>query len=168
MLRASSYTIYIDWPNNSDEMLLVHGFTGAYDKVSRRVATYIRSLEVGRPPQPLYGAWSAEQALDGCVPLPSEQTIAVLKKRGYLTELSQADEERLFHKIAALLHKQQCRPNYVFMPTYDCNLRCPYCFQDHMRTDPACRHLRYTMSQQLVDRIFAAMPQIEAHHGLPA
>src|SRR5689334_23778523 len=31
-LRASGYTIYVALPDNEDEMLLVHGYTGAFDK----------------------------------------------------------------------------------------------------------------------------------------
>jgi uncharacterized protein len=50
------------------------------------------------------------------------------------------------------------------MTTYDCNLRCHYCFQDHMRTDPAYRHLLTGMSPELIDRILAALPGIEARH----
>lgn len=60
MLRTSSYTIYVDLPEDKEQMLLVHGYTGAYDKVSQRVATYLRSLEVKHPPKPLYGVWSPE------------------------------------------------------------------------------------------------------------
>jgi uncharacterized protein len=52
MFHASSYNIYVDLPDNPEEMLLVHGYSGAYNKVSRHVATYVRSLEVGRPPDP--------------------------------------------------------------------------------------------------------------------
>ena len=59
-LRASSYTIYVDLPNNSHEMLLVHGYTGAFDRVSGTVATYLRSLELKRPIRPLYGQWTPE------------------------------------------------------------------------------------------------------------
>src|SRR6185295_10151224 len=70
-LRTSSYTIYVDLPGESDQMLLVHGYTGAFDKVSRRVATYVRSLERKRAPKPLYGEWSPESAgEDGTVPPP--------------------------------------------------------------------------------------------------
>ena len=37
MLRTSSYVIYVDLPGNPDEMLLVQTYTGAFDRVSRRV-----------------------------------------------------------------------------------------------------------------------------------
>jgi uncharacterized protein len=48
MLRTSSYTIYVDLPGNQNEMLLVHTYTGAFDRVSSRVATYVGSLS-GHP-----------------------------------------------------------------------------------------------------------------------
>ncbi len=168
MLRTSSYTIYVDLPSSTDEMLLVHGYTGAYNKVSRRVATYLRSLEVKAPPKPLYGDWTPEPAINGEITPPSEATIELLKKRGYLTKMTPEEEEAFFVKLATKLHHFQKRlmPTYVFMPTYSCNLRCPYCFQDHMRTDPAYKHLLTRMSPEVVDRIFAAMPAIEAAHGV--
>ncbi|NOK58046.1 MAG: hypothetical protein GFH27_549287n350 [Chloroflexi bacterium AL-W] len=167
MLRTSSYVIYVDLPNESDQMLLVHGYTGAYDQVSGRVANYVRSLESKKPPKPLYGDWSPEPFVDDAV-LPSEQTINTLKKRGYLTELSVDAEQALFDKLTKVRHTAAGRyPGYVFMPTYDCNLRCSYCFQDHMRRDNACRTMLKTMSPATVDRIFAAMPKIEEYHQIP-
>lgn len=168
-LRTSSYTIYVDLPDNEEEMLIVHGYTGAYDRVSRRVATFLRAHESKKPPRPLYGRWSPEPAIDGEVPTPSEQAIDHLRRRGYLVEVSEEEERDALSKAVTHLHHVRSRqmPMYIFMPNYDCNLRCFYCFQDHMRTDPAFRHLLRRMEVPTVDRIFQAMPRIEALHGIP-
>jgi uncharacterized protein len=167
-MRASSYTIYVDLPDNTEEMLLVHGYTGAYDKVSRRVATYIRSLEKRRAPKPLYGTWTPEPEVEGEIQSPSDRAIDILKSRGYLTDLSVEEEEEHFEAIVAKIHDRQVRqmPKYMIMPTYNCNLRCSYCFQDHMRTDPRFRHLLGTMQPSMINRIFAAMLEIEEMHGI--
>lgn len=166
-LRTSSYTIYVDLPDTDQEMLLVHGYSGAYDRVSRNVANYLRSLEVKRAPRPLYGSWSAEPPVPGSFTEPSEEAMEVLKRRGYLTTRSPADERAFFAKVAEKLHQKRllAMPSYIFMPTYDCNLRCPYCFQDHMRTDPRFLRLLRTIKPEVVDRCFAAMPRIEEQHG---
>ncbi|MDQ2901979.1 MAG: SPASM domain-containing protein [Ktedonobacteraceae bacterium] len=168
-LRASSYTIFVDLPDNSEEMLLVHGYTGAYDLVSQKVATYIRSLESRNPPRPLYGVWTPAPLVDGEVARPSEPTIDLLKRRGYLTEKTLEEEEAFFVKIANAYHAKMLRatPSYVLMPTYDCNLRCAYCFQDHMRTDPTYSHLLHAMSKPIIDRIVNGMLDIETKHDLP-
>ena len=57
-LRASSYVIYVDLPRTEDEMLLVHGYTGAFDKVSGRVARFVRGREDRRAPT-TWAQWAA-------------------------------------------------------------------------------------------------------------
>lgn len=169
-LRTSSYTIYVDLPGNDEEMLLVHGYTGAYDKVKRHVGAYLRSLEAGKPHKPLHGEWSPEEEPAGSVQAPSDGAIQKLKKRGYLTQMTTEEEESFFTKAAAQRHLRAIHqaPAYILMPTYDCNLRCSYCFQDHMRSDPSYSHLLRTMQPEMVDRLLRGMTQIEAAHGLPA
>ncbi|MBI2567900.1 MAG: radical SAM protein [Candidatus Schekmanbacteria bacterium] len=165
MLRASSYNIHVELPNLPDEVLLVHGYSGAYDKVSRFVATYLAALDPGRPARPVAGL-----PAPAAPRVPSDRTIETLRKRGYLTELSVDEEQRLFARLAHKLHAlgKARRPTYVFMPTYDCNLRCTYCFQAPLRAGGERSGLLRVMSPELVDRIFAAMPRIEADHGAPA
>jgi uncharacterized protein len=168
MLRTSSYTIYVDLPNDPETMLLVHGYSGTYDRVSQRVAAFVRSLEIGPPPKPLYGEWRQESRLAGPIIPPDDEVLHLLRRRGYLTELSAEQEEELFARLVAKLHARDLRqpPAYIFMPTYDCNLRCSYCFQDAMRTDARFRPLLHTMPRQVVDRIILALPAIEADHGI--
>src|SRR5262245_21619785 len=167
-LRTSSYTIYVDLPDNPDEMLLVHGYTGAYDRVGKRVATYLRARERHHAPKPLYGDWTPEPRVDGEVVPPTDETIAVLKRRGYLVSLTQEEEEGLFTKLSTKIHHAVIRrsPAFIVMPTYQCNLRCPYCFQDHMRTDPKYNHLLRVMDRKMADRILRGMRSIEAAHGI--
>jgi uncharacterized protein len=168
MLRTSSYTIFVHLPEHEDEILLVHGYTGAYDKVSRPVADFLRSRCGSAPAKPLYGAWSEEADAAGPAADPSDSLIGHLCSQGYLTELSREQEEAFFARLATRLHERALRqpPTYIFMPTYDCNLRCSYCYQDHMRTDCNLRHLLQTMQLPMVDRIFSALPDIEALHGV--
>ncbi|HEX5289102.1 MAG TPA: radical SAM protein [Streptosporangiaceae bacterium] len=164
-LRTSSYVIYVDLPRDDRNMLLVHGYTGAFDKVSRRVATFVRGLEDRRAPKPLYGDWAPEPAREDSGDL-ADQHVDVLVKRGYLTYLTREEELRRFTDIADGLHARPSPPGYVIMPTYDCNLPCFYCFQDQMRTRPELAYLLKRMTIPMADRIFDAMPQIEARHGI--
>jgi len=80
------------------------------------------------------------------------------------------EEEALFTKLVAKHHILSVRrmPSYVLMPTYQCNLRCHYCFQDHMRTDPNLSHLLRLMDRPMVDRILTGMQNIEAAHDIAA
>ena len=167
MLRTSSYTIYVDLPDREDELLLVHGYTGAYDQVSKEVADFLRGRESQRPPKPLYGTWAPQPDPSGAA-TPSDGVLDTLRERGYLTSLDPAAESEFFARLTERLHHQELRgtPSYILMPTYDCNLRCSYCFQDAMRTDCSLRHLLRTLQPGMADRIFAALPEIEARHGV--
>lgn len=167
MLRTSSYTIFVKLQDQDEDVLLVHGYTGAYDRVSSGVAAFLRSREPKRAAKPLYGDWSHEAEPPASVAV-SDATIDQLREQGYLTELSVEEEETFFSALTVKLHERALRqaPSFIFMPTYDCNLRCSYCYQDHMRTDCSFKHLLQSMRKPVVDRIFSAMPVIETLHGL--
>ncbi len=167
--RTSSYTIYVDLPDDRQNSLLVHGYSGAFDLVSRRVVAYLREREQTKSPKPLYGEWSDDPPVDRADRwVPSAATLALLQRRGYLTGMTVDEEAEFFAAQAGTLHaaSRARMPMYVVMPTYDCNLRCGYCFQDHMRTDAALAHLLRPMSTAIADRIIAALPQFELRHGI--
>src|SRR5215510_15712501 len=101
-LRTSSYCIFVRLPKRPESVLLVHGYTGAYDEVSSDVAAFLyrrRTLSA-----PLYGTWSAELDDDSNETIPSEETLAELETRGYLTRLSRRGELDYFRSIADVVH----------------------------------------------------------------
>ena len=162
-MRTSSYVTYVVVPD--DGVLLFHGYTGAVDRVSAKVAAFLRALEDSTPPpRPLHGEWTQLDLPSMAAVRPSDETVRLLQTRGYLTDRTRDDEEVLVRKIASKLHETPLKPQYVLMPTYDCNLRCAYCFQDHMRTDQRYRHLLTPISRGMIDRFFLAMPELEKLH----
>ena len=165
-LRASSYTIYAELHGDREHVLLAHGYNGAFDKVSRSVVQFVRSLDE-RPPKPLYGDWNDWAPAAGAA-APPDETIELLRERGYLTTMTRPEERVVFERFVAAKQKHAAtrRPDYILMPTYDCNLRCAYCFQDHMRTDASYGHLLRLMTRGMVDRIVASVPHIEERAGV--
>ena len=164
-MRASSYNIYVDLPGTDRHRLLLHGYTGAFDRVSVDVAEWVESLETPSS-APLHGKWSGRRLPQG-VTAPSDSVVSVLRRRGYLTDMTADAEFAYFERVVGALRRRVQVPGYLVMPTYNCNLRCSYCFQDHLRSDPNRRHLLSTMPLSMVDRIFTAMSSIERQIGLP-
>lgn len=161
-LRTSSYTIYVDLPWTTN-VLLVHGYSGAFDIVDGDVARYLRARDTGPFAKPLYGKWRDEpSAAPACE--PGEALVAHLTKRGFLTPLDPDQEHARFTGVVDILvnKTKRAQPMFVVMPTYGCNLRCGYCFQDHMRTDPNYAHLLRTMEPAMYDRILTMMDEVEA------
>ena len=164
-MRASSYNIYISLPDEPEHELLIHGYTGAVDKVSKELATYIRSLKFAR-------ASVSNNGHNGHY-APSSETIEILKRRGYITDKPKGEEEAFFVKMATRLQASNLisPPSYVFMLTYDCNLRCPYCYQEDLRLNRKQSHLFHThgefvrMDKAMIDNIFRGIRDIESAHS---
>ncbi len=166
--RTSHYTIYVDLPNDKENVILIHGYLGHRMIVTHSEANYLRSLETKNSPRPLYGEWSETKENSFCgVKIPSKDLIEKLIKKGFLTRRSYDEELEFFKKYVEIKTKKASRkmPFYLFMPTYDCNLRCPYCFQDHMRKDESFSKYLKVMDEKTVDMIFSVMPDIEQKHG---
>jgi uncharacterized protein len=172
MLRLSNYAIFVELGRS--ETLLVHGYSGAWDIVTNETANIIRSFRCGPVFKPLIGKsfrgdedWANNSRTPGCLAIETQQH---LQQRGYLTELTAAEEQAHVSKLAAGLHRVATYdpPSYVFALTYACNLRCAYCFQDELRSKPEHAPRLALMSKTMVDRIFAAMPEVEAKHGFMA
>ncbi len=154
-IRISNYVIYVNI-NNNTEVLLIHGYTGAYCTVSIDEATFLKSMKNVNDHNHESGNLFSAKLLDK------------LKVDGFLTDLTEYEEEALFSKIVNNIHKKKMQKqlSYVVIPSYDCNFNCSYCFQKKMRTVNAVSYLKKRISKDSVDNIFKAMDQLEKLHNI--
>lgn len=149
-MRVSSYLIGTALPGES-HYLLLHGYTGAVDKIAAdvgRVLTERRGTEI-----------EPESELPG---VPDGLRRSLLD-RGYLTELDHEAERTLVVSIAAALHDRDLRENptgFMFIPTYRCNLRCPYCFQSHEMHAGRGAYAD-VMTREQVDQAFRVVDELD-------
>jgi len=155
-MRVSGYVISTVLPD-SDYALLLHGYTGAVDKVSKALASALMQTR---------GKDIAE-FLD----VMPDGNLDALKARGYVTELDGEAERQLLVRLALELHHSDLRntpAGFMFVPAYTCNLRCPYCFQPHEYHRGEGRY-KQILSRELVDAGFKigerlGAPGALAHH----
>lgn len=144
-LRTSSYLIPVKLESEENKYLLIHGYTGAIDIVSEELLTKINSI-------------SSENDI-------SENTLQILLKRGYVTRKSKEDEYAYVARIANALHRE-CDilyTTFTWVVTYNCNFRCPYCFEGRDKKD-GNRQLAFTKEQ--VDIAYDAQDKIQPHKKL--
>ena len=150
-LKKSVYLINI--PLEDGNSLFIHGYTGAMDVVPGHLAAYLEQVqEVSMDESPF-----------------SDSTLEALAKRGYITTMT--DEEEYAHvvKVAHLLHEARKRlhKSFSFLVTYNCNFRCPYCFENGI----SCNGNAWSgqvFTRDMVDKAYMAMQEIEPRKELHA
>lgn len=162
MVRVSNYTILADLER--DETLLLHGYSGAWDVVTRDAASSIRRMRRGDGFKPLIGQPFDDPEEAGPVSRLDPRLEDYLLGRGYLTDKAPEDEYAIVADLAGRTHAlaSSQAPDFVLALSYACNLACSYCFQDSLRSDPANAPRLRAMSASQVDRLFGVMDQIQA------
>lgn len=128
-MNASRFNIYVKL--NDEEHAIVHGYTKAIDVV----------------PSPI-----AEKILKNDLNKFEEEELSYMEERGYITDMAKEEEYEKFYKFIDELHeiKLQNTPySMVILPTYNCNLRCIYCFEN-----PDKKRRVATISDDLIDKAF--------------
>ena len=116
-MRISTYEIILPLTGKDERSikthaLLINGLYGAFDVVKKDESEKISNEDFTNLPPKL---------------------LERLELRGHITKKDESEEfadmkilSRIYKKIYAKLVVSP-----VIMPTYDCNFRCPYCYEQH-------------------------------------
>ncbi|MGC1119722.1 MAG: radical SAM protein [Candidatus Methanofastidiosia archaeon] len=136
-MRMSTYCIAVR--ADEDEYLLINSCTGAVDVVDTEVISMLQT-DLSR----------ADPSI-----------LQFLTERGHITEASPEEE---FDSIKALYEKftekREKLHTHMIIPTYDCNLVCPYCFLSDLRSRGK-QWLNTVINQKHIDRVFETIAEID-------
>jgi len=146
MYRLSGYNIYLEMKNQ--KYLLVQGMYGSFDVVDETIYSlliFCRDENNGIVNEDKF----------------DDDTLKSLKKRGYITELSQEEEHEKFKKISKIISEKKNNDlSLTIIPTYNCNFRCEYCFEKKIQEHGA-KILGCTMTPDIVDAVFDYIDKIK-------
>jgi len=99
----------------------------------------------------------------------SRSTLLQLKKRGYLTRKSPPEERAYVVELGKRAHRvatKHAAPGVLMIPTYDCNLRCAYCYEHTLQSREQA-WLETRMTPERVEAAFDAIRKIggETRHA---
>ena len=148
--RKSSYVIQVCIDSNKKQYLLMQGYTGALDIVPEYIGI-------------LFSEENRNTPLPGDL---SDTTFSFLLKRGYITSKSKEEETELVKKIAKAIHlyHQQTDKRFTFVVSYNCNFRCPYCFENVISNHGKGWSKRM-MTKEMVDNAYHSMSLIEPNES---
>ncbi|MGC1119718.1 MAG: radical SAM protein [Candidatus Methanofastidiosia archaeon] len=95
----------------------------------------------------------------------SNETMQALARRGHLVEDGEEDDLiQVLRRRAEQMHKDMKRiKGHGILVTYDCNLRCPYCYERHLYAKEQKR--RATMNKKTVDLLFETIQAIDSEEN---
>ncbi|MBU7034117.1 MAG: radical SAM protein [Theionarchaea archaeon] len=136
-MRISRYSISLKI--DEDQYLLINSRTGAVDLVDRDVVDLIEN-----------GFSQGDSSIG-----------EFLKERGHLTDLSPEEELEYMEEFCGRLHKRFSQTRtHIIIPTYTCNLRCTYCWEQLLHSRGK-EWINRTLSLEETDLFFAALDELD-------
>ncbi|WP_455961260.1 radical SAM protein [Bacteroides bouchesdurhonensis] len=144
--RCSVYNIPVELEDEANKTLLIHGYTGAMDIASEAITeclTYGQEYDISNFPL-------------------SEETFKALIARGYLTDRSEEEEYEYVRRFSNIFNRceQAGKKGFTFMMAYNCNFRCPYCYETEI-SRKGRQWSSKVFTKEMIDRAYQAMEEIE-------
>lgn len=116
-MNTSKFNIFIP-TKQSGKTIMVNGCTGAFDIADENICVLLKNAEQN------------PSILDEI----EEDNRSILERRGYITNRSKEEEEKTRKVILSGLKKINLKSlTLTFIPTYNCNFRCSYCFEKNIQ-----------------------------------
>lgn len=143
--RVSSFLISVKLEKTDGQYMLIHGYTGAIDIVEGCVVEHLRTF-------------GKKASNDHQI---SSDTINALISRGYLTDKTQDEEYRHVSHLAEVMHQRDKKmyKKFTFLVTYNCNFRCPYCYESPISAGGNCWS-KQVFTKEMVDRLYDSLLEI--------
>lgn len=138
MYRVSKYNIHLKMKKKQGKHLIIQGICGSFDVVDDSISEILKMAELD------------SSALDAL----SSENLEILAKRGYITELTEEEEYNFIKKVSHTLNSVSRRNMCItIMPTYNCNFRCEYCFEQNLLTKGK-EFFNGKITKEIVDAVF--------------
>lgn len=138
-MKVSDYNIYVELDDKKD--VIIQGYRGSFDIVDKEITGILKH---------------SEKEVGNLKKLDSN-SYEILLNRGYITNKDRDQELDSIQKISKTINKYMNNLKTItIMPTYNCNFRCEYCFEQDIFKNNADK-LKVNMSKELIDSIFSQL-----------
>lgn len=91
----------------------------------------------------------------------NSNTEEYLYKRGYLTDKSKKEEDDQFKELSLQRFRDsQINKKHTIILTYDCNLRCSYCYEKNLRLNGK-EWVEKRLSSDMIDKIYKVIDHFD-------
>lgn len=162
MVVPSKYNIFVPLDQQNRHFALFNLLAGSIDVVDdgvRDVLSRMRSSDVDGSLVQIQGFGSPQldtrDSIDGRRSLPHD-VLDYLDRRGFLFESYEQErvQSRMLYSELLDMHRKITRQPIIVIPTYKCDLKCPYCWQRLYHMDSP------VMTEEVMDQMFRAIPYV--------
>ncbi|MGI9482011.1 MAG: 4Fe-4S cluster-binding domain-containing protein [Hyphomicrobiales bacterium] len=140
----SHYNVIIDLDDQPDRSVIQNIFHGRASVISRRLAKQIKARFIDQEQVEI-----------------SATTLEALQNKGFIYDCAEEEDaliDTTFSAFKSGLPEANPIRQYQIVLTYDCNLRCVYCFQKQVRKE---KDTGYNITDEQLGRIFEVIDDCE-------